>query len=553
MLPKLPRLLLVLLAVIFVLNILQAQFTELLYDEAYYWYYAQHLNWGYFDHPPMVAALIALGSLLFEGELGVRFMSCVFSVATYVVVWLLVDNPRKKECVLPFFLLVCSFGLMNAYGFLMLPDTPLLFFTALFLLLYKRFLKHPTVGISIGLGVGMAALLYSKYHGGLVILFVFLSNVTLVKSGKAWIAVAVALVCYVPHLVWLYDNNFVSIRYHLFDRPNQAYSFEKFTLRYFLNLLTITGLLFYWIYKSLFTYRATDKFHKALLYLTYGVIVFFFMASFNRKTQAQWLIVISIPLAVIAFTHLIENAASRKWMYRMGLVSLLLLLYTRAWLIYQPLFPFRFENHGNTAWVEELHAKAGNSPVVFESSYRRAPMYEFYSGTPSFSLNTYTYRKNQYSIDHSEERVRHKNILYVTPYEKQADVTYTQPDGTVFYGSSIDDFESYRKLECIVQKQDTASAFTLKVYNPYSFAIPLDALQYTIAYGNAYKRIKEVLPLRVAPMAKHKAFVQAKDTLFYSFQLPLPNTIEEPTYFSIGIAEHGLLPGLQGKPTKLPK
>lgn len=548
---KLPRLFLVLLAVVFTLNLIQAHFTELLYDEAYYWYYAQQLDWGYFDHPPLIAVLIALSHFLFDGELGVRFMSCILSAGTSIILWQLVEHPRKKEYVVHFFLLACAFPLLNAYSFLMLPDTPLLFCTALFLLLYKRFLNRPTTATSIVLGIVMAALLYSKYHAGLVILLVFLSNVTLVKSGKAWLALAVALTCYTPHLVWLYQNDFVTIRYHLLDRLNQAYSFEKFTLRYFLNLLAITGLLFYWICRALFKYRAKDKFSKALLYLTYGFITFLFITSFTRKVQAQWAIVISIPLVVITFDYLIKNTKGRQWIYRVGILSCILLVYARAWLVYRPLFPLRFETHGNTQWVDALHAKVGNIPVVFENSYRRAAMYAFYSGNPTFSLNTYKYRKNQYTIDDSEEKVRRKTIAYVTSHGKQGDVTYTHPNGTVYYGTFKDNFESYRKLKCIVEKQNPGTSFTLKVYNPYPFAIPLDALQYTVAYSNAYKRVKELLPLRVEPLVKRRVFLRPKDTVLYTFQLPLPRTIASPKYFSIGITEHGLLPGLQGEPIKL--
>ena len=156
---KFPRLFFVLLAVLFALNLLQSSVTELIYDEAYYWYYAQNMAWGYFDHPPMVAFLIKLSSFLFDGELGVRFMSCVLSAGTYILLWSMVENPRKKDYVTHFFLLVFSFTLMNAYGFLTLPDTALLFFTALFLWLYKRFLKHEGIMTTIGLGLTMAALM----------------------------------------------------------------------------------------------------------------------------------------------------------------------------------------------------------------------------------------------------------------------------------------------------------------------------------------------------------------------------------------------------------
>lgn len=547
---KFPRLFLILLAVLFVLNLVQSYFTELIYDEAYYWYYAQNLDWGYFDHPPMVAFLIKLSSFLFDGELGVRFMSCVLSVGTYLILWELIDNPKKKDYVIHFFLLLFSMTLMNAYGFLTLPDTPLLFFTALFLLLYRRFLNNPTIWISIFMGVVMAALMYSKYHAVLVILFVFLSNLKLIKDRKAWLAVAVALGCYTPHFLWLYQNDFVSIKYHLYERPNQAYSFTKFTLGYFVNLVAIFGLLFYWVYLSLIKTKSTNKFTKALLYLTYGVLIFFFISSFNRRVQTQWVIIISIPMAIVAFNHLIENAKSRKWMYRIGIVSMLILIYARAWLVNGDLLPIIFETHGNKQWVSDLNSKAGDIPIVFENSYRSAPMYEFYSGNPTFSLNNGFYRKNQYSIDNSEMRVRSKKIVYVSKYRKSGDITYTYPDGTVFYGIFIDSFESYRKLQCIVEEPKDGFPLTLKVYNPYTFDILLDKLKYTVAYSNKHKQVQELVPIKVKNLSQNETVLKSKDTLFFQFELP-KTKMENPGYFRVGIAENDLLPGLNGKPIKL--
>ncbi|PWL40223.1 4-amino-4-deoxy-L-arabinose transferase [Flagellimonas aquimarina] len=550
MFQKFPRLFLILLAVLFVLNLIQSYFTELIYDEAYYWYYAQNLDWGYFDHPPMVAFLIKLSSFLFDGELGVRFMSCVLSVGTYLILWELIDNPKKKEYVSHFFLLLFSMTLMNAYGFLTLPDTPLLFFTALFLLLYKWFLNKPSIWVSVFMGMVMAALMYSKYHAVLVILFVFLSNLKLIKDKHAWLAVAVALVCYGPHFLWLYQNDFVSIKYHLYERPNQAYSFTKFTLGYFVNLVAIFGLLFYWVYLSLIKARSINKFTKALLYLTYGVIIFFFISSFNRRVQTQWIIIISIPMAVLAFNHLIENAKSRKWMYGIGIVSMVILLYARVWLVHADLLPLLFETHGNKQWVSELNSKAGDVPIVFENSYRSAPMYEFYSGNPAFSLNNHMYRKNQYSIDDSEERVRNERILYVSKYRTSGDITYSYPDGTLFYGVFMNDFQSYRKLQCIVEEPHEKSPYVLKVYNAYEFDIPLENLKYTVAYSNKYKQVKELAPLQVNGLKNNETVLKSKDTVFFHFELP-KTKMENPGYFRVGIAENDLLPGLNGKPIKL--
>ena len=46
--------------------------TGLLADEAYYWVWSQHLALGYYDHPPGIAYLIAVTTLLSSSELWVR-------------------------------------------------------------------------------------------------------------------------------------------------------------------------------------------------------------------------------------------------------------------------------------------------------------------------------------------------------------------------------------------------------------------------------------------------------------------------------------------------
>ncbi|MFP2908974.1 4-amino-4-deoxy-L-arabinose transferase, partial [Pyxidicoccus sp. 3LFB2] len=53
--------------------------TDVYFDTAYYWQWARHLAWGYYDHPPMVAWLIA--------ALGVRGSALLCGVATVAAVW----------------------------------------------------------------------------------------------------------------------------------------------------------------------------------------------------------------------------------------------------------------------------------------------------------------------------------------------------------------------------------------------------------------------------------------------------------------------------------
>lgn len=552
--PKIPKLFSYLLGLVFIINLIQSYFTDLIFDEAYYWYYAQNMAWGYFDHPPMVALMVKLSSFLFDGELGVRFVSCLLSVGTLFFLWLLIDNPKKNKYVWHFFVLCFSMTLLNAYGFFTLPDTPLLFFTTVFLYAYKKFIISPSVIIAIVLGLTMSALMYSKYHAVLLIVFVLLSNLKLLTNKFAWLAVFVALLGYVPHFLWLYDNDFVSIQYHLFERPNRAYDFNDFTVGFFLNLLALFGLTFFWIYKALLKTKSNNLFNRSLLFLTYGTLIFFFLSSLDRRVQTQWMIVISISLAVIAFNYMLENENARKWIFRMGLVNIILLIFARFALVFEELSPIHYESHGNKEWAASIADKVGNTPVVFENSYRNAPMYAFYSGNTSFSLNNVMYRRNQYSIDGSEAKVQDKRVLYVSEYAKNGDVPVALPKQKHGFGIYMDDFESFRKLRILLDtkmvSKQSKNDIVFKIYNPYQENINLNKLKFSIVYHNQYKRPEEIVPLEATPKNTNETILKSKNTLYYSFKLP-KFTMENPGYFKIAISENGLFPGMNGDNIKL--
>lgn len=552
MLTKIPKQFYYFLAAIFILNLIQSSFTQLIFDEAYYWYYSQNMAWGYFDHPPMVALLVKISNFFFNGELGVRFMSCLLSAANIIILWLMIDNPKKNDYIKHFFVLVFSMTLLNAYGFFTLPDTPLLFFTSCFLLTYKHFIKNEGVGSAILLGLFMAALMYSKYHAVLVIFFVLLSNLKLTTNKYAWLAVLIALFCYSPHFYWLYENDLVSIKYHLYERPNGAYSFEKYTLGFLVNLVAIFGLTFPFIYKSLFKTKGNDLFNRALIYLTYGVLIFFFISSFNRRVQTQWIIIVCIPLVVIAYNYMLQNKQTLAWIYKLGLINTVLIIYLRMGLVYQPLlFNFYYESHGNKEWAAAIKEEVGNIPVVFENSYRNAPMYSFYTGaTPTFSLNNFMYRKNQYSINDSEEKVRGKDVAYVSKYLNDPTFTYTRENGGLYKGKYISNFQSFRKLDCSIDDTpvslNSEEQIELKVYNPYKEDIDLKKLKFAVSYMDDYKKPQETLQITPKPTKVNTAYLKQQDTTHFIFQLPKTKK-EKIGYFRVVISENDLLYGLNGK------
>lgn len=543
----LPRPLLFLIGGLLLINLVQAFTTELLYDEAYYWYFSENLSWGYFDHPPMVAWMIGLGYSLFQNELGVRLVTCLMATGTTLLIWSLVEHPEKKMYYREFFAWILSIVLLHAYGFLSLPDAPLLFFTALFLWLYRRFLKDPGPGIAVALGVCMAALMYSKYHGALVIIFVLLSNLRLLKSKYAWFALVVSLLCYLPHLNWLASNDFVSIEFHLFERPNKPYDFTVFTLGFFLNMIALFGLTFPFVYKSVFTFRAGNQLEKALVFLLYGILIFFFVSSFQRRIQTQWLIIISIPAAIIVSKCLMEQPKLRKWIWRLSLANIVILAWLRIGLVYEPLFPVRYETHGNRVWVQNLKTLSGGAPVVFENSYRRASMYGFYSRETAISFDNVYYRKDQYTIDGSEALVQGKKVFYDYKNRTGNGPYYQNAWGEKKYGIFIENFESYRNLKTGLPEEETLVAgkeYPIWIYNPYKKNVPLKALSLGVAYLDATKRVKEVRP--VGSNFSPETILNPGDTLWVKITLPEP-VKADPVFARMVISENDLPWGLNGR------
>ena len=65
---------------------------EILSDEAYYKLYSEHLDWGYFDHPPMIALIVKVSSLFFSGNLGIRFLTLLLQLFTLLLIWITLDH-----------------------------------------------------------------------------------------------------------------------------------------------------------------------------------------------------------------------------------------------------------------------------------------------------------------------------------------------------------------------------------------------------------------------------------------------------------------------------
>lgn len=219
-------------AYLLVLRFLFLGYSNLLPEEAYYWNYAQHLDIGYLDHPPMVAWLIWIGTHLFgDHEFGVRIGAylCWFVTAgfSYAYARNLFDKPAAIGCTL----LVAVAPFYFSTGFFMMPDAPLTAAWAATLYFLERALLGKKRGAWFGAGLSMGLGLLSKYTivllGPAAFLFMLMDPKSRRWLGQVepYLAAALSILLFSPVIYWNATHQWMSFAFQGSRRVNAEFQF----------------------------------------------------------------------------------------------------------------------------------------------------------------------------------------------------------------------------------------------------------------------------------------------------------------------------------------
>lgn len=99
--------------------------------------------------------------------------------------------------------------------------------TTLYCVLLKRYLEKYDALSVLGLGAVTALLLYSKYHGILVIFFTLVALPKLLKRKDFYVITSLALLFFLPHIIWQYDHDFSTLRYHFLNGFKADFSLKR--------------------------------------------------------------------------------------------------------------------------------------------------------------------------------------------------------------------------------------------------------------------------------------------------------------------------------------
>lgn len=301
------------LAFLLLAKLLLAAFFPLTGDEAYFMQWAEHLEPGYYDHPPLIGwALWAIGHIS-DSVFAFRLFAFGVGVATALVLYHVARPLGKDAALLAAALYVAS--PMHMLQFLVTNDSALLLCCGLTVLSFQRALRYgagnwkwPILG---GIALGLAVL--SKYF----VVFLYLSLLIVAfmrrKDGGIKHLIVMSLVA-VPfglqHLHYNLTNCWNNIAFNLLARSEGGSGLHWDYVGGYLAMLVY--VLMPWVLWYLITQRRRWWRSELMLPIAAGLVPLwmFLVVSLKREIGVHWLLAFA-PFAYTLVTALTETAQRR--------------------------------------------------------------------------------------------------------------------------------------------------------------------------------------------------------------------------------------------------
>jgi hypothetical protein len=296
-------------------------------QDAYYYFYSEHLALSYFDHPPMVSWMLwVFTSLLGKSIYAIHTTDFLVTLTTVYSVWLLAQRILPAAKAARAMLLFFSTIMVSILSIITTPDVPLLLFWALSLLFVHKAISSNLVADWVLTGVMMGCAFLSKYTAvflpASLFLFLLLSNE---HRKKLW-SYQFILVCIMfaivssPVIIWNVQNDFISFKFQSGARfndislanikPKTFFGTIGHQLFIIIPVLFIALLVFLWKYikrgwKKIKTISTNQLF---LLSFFLPMVLIFFGVSVLYWVKINWMMPAYISGIIWVSAYL-----SNKW------------------------------------------------------------------------------------------------------------------------------------------------------------------------------------------------------------------------------------------------
>ena len=429
------------LGILTVLRLIYISLIPLIPQEAYYWYYSLNPDLSYFDHPPMVAYSIWLGTKLFgQSIFGLKFMAVIWSVLINNMLYVTVINALssmnseyKRRIA---FLTVIFYNLTifsHIYAVTIVPDSPLLFFWLLIIFALQKYIKSRKITYIYLTGIALGFALLSKYTAiailPAIVLILFLDHDArkIFLSPHPYLAIFLSFIIFSPVLIWNLNHDWISFKFQFHNRANELkpiqtkYFFQLVISQLFL-LTPLPFVLFFMTTKRVITNWIKDKESRFFFITAIFIIGGFIGLSFDTLIKMNWLLPGYLGLIIATALVFRDEEIIKRRIFKVGVVLSALLIIIAHSILLIPNLPL---GEGNTwsGWKEtaqqilNIQNKLGGKEKIFlfSNSYKTASLLKYYlpEDEPVYAQNIYGEPALQFEVWGVPASAQGKSALFV--------------------------------------------------------------------------------------------------------------------------------------------
>lgn len=385
-------------------------------QDAYYYLYSEHLDFSYFDHPPMVAYMLRLFSLILgKSVVAIKLTDFIVSFLSLVAFYGLARYFLSDRQAVKASLFYGTTLLLTVLSINTTPDVPLMLFWTLALIYSYKALFEGTLKHWIFAGFLMGLSFISKYTG-LFLLFGFFAFLLLSKSHRKYLVSKHSILLLVffaigifPVVYWNYSNGWASFAFQTADR---AGSIEEFKLQpelFLGNLATqfmllipflfvgMVVIVFKMIRRVMRKRVLPNEKHLFLMVFSLPIILFFFGISLIYWVKLNWIMPGYISAIILVSTYL-----SQKMLRGQIITSLVLHALLAVQIVFYPVSIKSDDTwFGWDQFSELVEKRMGNHPNTFlfaDDNYKTSAVLEFYLDRKIYAGNVIGRNGKQFSI-----------------------------------------------------------------------------------------------------------------------------------------------------------
>lgn len=379
-------------------------------DEALFVVWARDLSWGYYDHPPMIAWVLAFFSFFSSDLFVIRLPATVSNhVIALGIIYLLIQIgvEKSKAYLAAMMYLLLPITLLNV---LVTNDTSLLIFLfgSIFFFSLANFQDQSSTNKNyfyyLLAGIFFGAAFLSKYLAVIFLipfLFIFIRDLRV----KEFLIFSLGCIpFFVINLVWNANNCWQNIQFNLVNRLEDKVTPWLGLSSYFLIVAyVITPWFIYFLFKN----RSQIKFKTYLSIISFTPLLIFAVLSLRQLIGLHWMQPL-IP-ALIVYGGLIINEVDLKKMIRWNIlfganhamiIILLIFVPIKIWEDFKIYPKFSLLKYSNEVSLKVYESMPPNS-ILMTKGYSTSGIFAYYldKKVPVFGVGSKFGRHDDLNFD----------------------------------------------------------------------------------------------------------------------------------------------------------